>query len=780
MVPSEIREADNWDRNEWEISIRANWEEALKRAPEGVLADEALMKLAVAESWRALTYASGDLLDNEEMLMTAAQQSWWAVEFVSQNSPVNHRDATLQAVKQCWRALGSASDELRSEKDLVLEAIHQHGNALQFATSELRSNREVVFDAVLRHGSALYFASESLLADEELVLKAVVSDPSTIKLGFEAFINITFNIRDLDYRLLLENKRVLQDLSNAVATAIAEETGTNADDLSINLADLSQSLGSCSDLRGETPDRSNVVLDDEGDADSNACGDADADDGGNVDGDDNGHCSGDGNDADDRHCGGDGGDCIKDGEGEGFTPHADSQEEVCSESFFSEDSEHDAPASAEMEIAPVPEAGGESAVFPGTADAGSAISEPHDDSAELHQGSNSSSPAKHSAEDDEGDASDLETNVQRCCEIGVESVIVSSKIDRRIADVYAGMEADVLEFKLSEGFEGVRGLGVAWAGDGQYEVESLCIDNIVLTMTHTEMRTSKDFVMRAVRLNGFAIQYVTGELRRDKALAVEACKQNGEVLGCLSDDFRGTFSIASAAVRQSGQALRHASEDLREDTDLVMEAVQQDGRALQHALGYARQDPPITAAAAKQTWKAVRFTVQTLNLETMLAVVEQDWHSAEDLWNLDRSPSQEQWIALTAHNPSIIQFHQLRANRDVVISAVRTDGLSLRYASPSLRADKTVVREAMHAHPDALWVAHPLVRKDPDLKLLYKSGPMRSLLLRFSPAAGDPAGQSECGEDESSEGEGSECENGDASAGFTFPGAVDGGSEDEN
>jgi len=250
-----------------------------------------------------------------------------------------------------------------------------------------------------------------------------------------------------------------------------------------------------------------------------------------------------------------------------------------------------------------------------------------------------------------------------------------------------------------------------------------------------ELRAVRPFVLEAVQTNGLALRHATPELREDKNIAIEACKQNGDALGLASEDLRDTYSVARAAVRQKGQALRFASEDLQSDPELVIEAVQQDGLALEFAQDGARTDRKVVQAALQQTWKAVRFAVQVQETETMQEVVRQDWRAAEDLCNIQQPPSQEQFEEVAACNPQILQAWQLRANRGVVLAAVRADGLALRWASPELRADAEVIEEAMSSNPDALWEAHPSIRHSEAMRQLYTSGPMRTRRLRLQEGA---------------------------------------------
>ena len=65
--------------------------------------------------------------------------------------------------------------------------------------------------------------------------------------------------------------------------------------------------------------------------------------------------------------------------------------------------------------------------------------------------------------------------------------------------------------------------------------------------------STKQEVLEAVRLNGYALCFASDELRNDR-------------------------EVVLAAVNQEGWALRHASEELQNDREMVLAAVKQWGR----------------------------------------------------------------------------------------------------------------------------------------------------------------------------------------------------------
>jgi len=227
-------------------------------------------------------------------------------------------------------------------------------------------------------------------------------------------------------------------------------------------------------------------------------------------------------------------------------------------------------------------------------------------------------------------------------------------------------------------------------------------------------------VLEAVAVAGSALEHAHAELRRDVDVVTEAVCQDGEALRFASEDLRGTYEVVLDAVRQNGEALRFASDELREDSDLALEAVRSSGFALRYVpAGLRNADgrkvyEDVALEAVQQTWEAVEFAV-ALNPEAMLEAVRQDWRAILHLLARKPPPDAALLTELAAANPGVLRAGPLRSSRDVALAAVRHDGLALRHASATLRADRALVAEALRQHPDALWQAAPALQRDPEL-----------------------------------------------------------------
>lgn len=100
-------------------------------------------------------------------------EQWEDLEFV------------LEAVKEHGCALMFASGQLRNDRQFVTEAVRQRGSALQFVSKDLQSDREIVLEAVRQDGTALQFAAKNLHRDGAIVWAAVQQNGSALQFAFE-------------------------------------------------------------------------------------------------------------------------------------------------------------------------------------------------------------------------------------------------------------------------------------------------------------------------------------------------------------------------------------------------------------------------------------------------------------------------------------------------------------------------------------------------------------------------------------------------------------------
>ncbi|MDB4655767.1 DUF4116 domain-containing protein [Flavobacteriales bacterium] len=181
-------------------------------------------------------------------------------------------------------------------------------------------------------------------------------------------------------------------------------------------------------------------------------------------------------------------------------------------------------------------------------------------------------------------------------------------------------------------------------------------------------------------------------------------RKDGSVLVCsgyvvqISSEYK---EIVLQAVKNNGEALRYASEELRADKEVVLEAVKNKtyrGSALEFASEELKADKDILFELAnkdllnaqqKASWKSPHGNVDALQV----------FKEGSEESKADREIVLE---AVKKHDTCLsYASEELKADKEVVLEAVKAFGASMNHASKELRADKEFVLEAIKHGGDA-------------------------------------------------------------------------------
>ena len=250
----------------------------------------------------------------------------------------------------------------------------------------------------------------------------------------------------------------------------------------------------------------------------------------------------------------------------------------------------------------------------------------------------------------------------------------------------------------------------------------------------------KDFMIKAVKRNGFALKYASDELKNDAEVVLDAIEGDvdhfAKSLEFASDELKDDKTIVMTAVSRYGEALCFASDRLKRDRDVVMAAVDQSGWALEYASDELRNDEEVVLTAI-QGWDgvscnysfAIEYASEELksNKEFMIKAIELTMGEAFAEAS-DELKNDKEIVLIAVKNcspthqcdPTIVLAYaskQMRADKDVVLAAVRQNGWSLNYASEELKADRDVVLVATINNSWSLTYASLALRADKEFMM---------------------------------------------------------------
>ena len=207
----------------------------------------------------------------------------------------------------------------------------------------------------------------------------------------------------------------------------------------------------------------------------------------------------------------------------------------------------------------------------------------------------------------------------------------------------------------------------------------------ILIGAPSELLSDREFILKAVDKDGWALEYASDELKNDEEVVLTAIK--GYDAACWS--YSGATEYASEELRSNkefmrkaievtnGEAFSGATDELKNDKEMVLFAVS-------HGSAPHQCDPDIILRYASEAIRADK--------DVVLAAVRRNG------WSLEYASE------------------ELKADKDVVLVATINNSWSLTYASPALRADKEFVIELVkRAGECALRYVDEALQNDADV-----------------------------------------------------------------
>ncbi|MDD4154067.1 MAG: DUF4116 domain-containing protein, partial [Bacilli bacterium] len=146
-----------------------------------------------------------------------------------------------------------------------------------------------------------------------------------------------------------------------------------------------------------------------------------------------------------------------------------------------------------------------------------------------------------------------------------------------------------------------------------------------------DFQRNRDFVLEAVKSNGYVLKYLNTEFKNDKEIVLEAVKHgfisypDYSPLKYASAKLRNDKEVVMAAVMNGGHALKYASASLRNDKEVVLLAVSglpqySDVSPLIYASKTLKKDKGVVLAAIAKCGNALKFASKYLKVDKKFLV----------------------------------------------------------------------------------------------------------------------------------------------------------------
>ncbi len=193
------------------------------------------------------------------------------------------------------------------------------------------------------------------------------------------------------------------------------------------------------------------------------------------------------------------------------------------------------------------------------------------------------------------------------------------------------------------------------------------------------LKINREFVLDAVKEEGLELEFADKRLQADPEIVLTAIKSNSNAIDYVDKSLWSNRKFVLEAIKVAdGRALEYADETLKADREFVLKVVKDThGNILSHADKILKADREVVFTAIKSS-KGQALQHADENLKTNREFVLKALKLGASLRDVGKS---------------------LCSDREVVLTAVKSDGNNFKYADKSLKADREVVLESMnHAY----------------------------------------------------------------------------------
>eukprot|EP00929_Paragymnodinium_shiwhaense_P115495 TRINITY_DN8441_c0_g1_i9.p1 TRINITY_DN8441_c0_g1~~TRINITY_DN8441_c0_g1_i9.p1 ORF type:complete len:1202 (+),score=221.69 TRINITY_DN8441_c0_g1_i9:120-3608(+) len=259
-----------------------------------------------------------------------------------------------------------------------------------------------------------------------------------------------------------------------------------------------------------------------------------------------------------------------------------------------------------------------------------------------------------------------------------------------------------------------------------------------------EVKDMKKVVLKAVKTNGLAVQHASARLQGDAQVMTAAVRRDGLALKYASISLRKDAKVVNAAIKQNAAALQYVSPDSEKYDEFAVNAVKKDPCALEHV---APEKPVAYKKAAleavvRKKWserkddgtEEVKWGPQLWrNLgevdennacyrEVVLAAVEKAGDEASQILEMLLKDAKKGQISKS-----------LTCDAQVVMEAVKSNGLAIEFASTRLQDEDEVAEAAVGQNGSAIAFVSTRLKEKREfvIKAVSKAGHTLEFLSTF-------------------------------------------------
>ena len=255
-----------------------------------------------------------------------------------------------------------------------------------------------------------------------------------------------------------------------------------------------------------------------------------------------------------------------------------------------------------------------------------------------------------------------------------------------------------------------------------------------------ELRNDRDFVLKAVEVNGAIYEYLSDELKKDEEIAIISINSYFESFRHLPDELFDNERVVEAAIENNqfgAEVLEYASERLKDNKDIVMHAVSkstgvelfsedrpEEGYTYNDALCYAserlRDDTDVVLLSVENNPDSLKSASARLqnDYDVVLTAVKGNAHSLKYASEELRNNKDLVLIAANSYFNSLYDYYDQGLGGEELEGSVNIEDSILEYISDELKNDRDVILAIVNNNPYAFVNIPDKYKDDYDIALI--------------------------------------------------------------
>ncbi len=237
-----------------------------------------------------------------------------------------------------------------------------------------------------------------------------------------------------------------------------------------------------------------------------------------------------------------------------------------------------------------------------------------------------------------------------------------------------------------------------------------------------ELKSDRDFVLKAAEANGAIYEYLSDELKKDEEIAITAINSYFESYRYLPDELFDNERVVEEAIKSGYEfgagVLEYASDRLKDNKDIVMLAVSkatgveffyedrpEEGYTYNDALCYAserlKDDKDVVLLSVQNNPDSLESASPRLqnDYEVVLAAVKGNAHALKYASKELRNNKELVLIAANSYFYSIYDYYDEGLGGEELEEAVNIEDSILPYISDELKKDRDVILAIVKGRP---------------------------------------------------------------------------------